>query len=179
MNTAPTALVPEIIEDHGDQSDMPPDAAAAYAIYAADANRSQRRTATMLNVPFGTVRSWAHRYRWARRVRIEDSEVGQGSLDRALTFAASLRIAALNTLAENLKADMLTAFGPVPDNKARNDAAKALLAHSGMRPHLALSIIERPQSTDEDDLDVGARVSESSSTDDILEELIRLRRQQS
>jgi hypothetical protein len=179
MGTSQTSLVPEIVDDHGDQADMAPDVLAAYAVYAGDANRSLRRTATMLNIPAGTIRTWAFRYRWARRVRVEDAEVGQGAMDRALTFAASLRMAALNTLMDSLTATIETEFGPVPDHKARNDAAKAILDRSGMRPHLAMSIIDRTQLADESDAESDDRLSDDASTDDVLDELIRLRRAQS
>ena len=110
-----------------DDREMPPEAVSAFELYRLDGQRSITKTADLLGIPRGTVRSWAHRYRWTARVVALDAEDHGGRYGAAVDAVSAQMVKSVEFLVE------------LRDNEAaplreRRAAAVALIDRGGLMP---------------------------------------------
>jgi hypothetical protein len=106
---------------------MPKDAQDGYAVYVDVGARSLTKTADLLNVPRGTVRSWAHRYAWLARAKSEDDESRRAGIGAAAALASAQHI-------RNIEAAMEIRDDPKAPASARIRAIEWLSGVGGLVP---------------------------------------------
>jgi hypothetical protein len=121
---AATSLVSLISPD---DTDMPLDARKGFAVYAAGGGRSYAKTAQLLGVPGSTVRSWARRYEWVRRLREADEEMTGTAIQAAVVLASAQHQA-------NLEAAIAIRDDPKSPASARIRAIEWISAVGGLVP---------------------------------------------
>lgn len=81
------AFIPEVLDF--EELTMTEEARNAFAVYCAGGGRSAKETAQLLDIPAGTVRSWAARYRWSERLRNADADTRKEQVLAAVAVASA------------------------------------------------------------------------------------------